>query len=164
MKLDLGCGERPAEGYEGVDRKPIAQHRVHLWNGEAWPWEVSSVDGLRANHVIEHISKGEVLRYDNVYQDALFFFFEEAYRIIKPGGLFHLRWPLWYTVYAHMDPTHERFIPLRTLEYLSKRGREQLGVTFYEVGCDWEVEGDIVQGNLGQDPYEYQVTLVARKP
>ncbi len=146
LKLDLGCGQTPREGFEGVDlHAPNAKHRVHLWNGERWPWADSSVDELNASHVIEHIDafylnildeKGVHIR----HIDALMFFFGEAWRVAKPGATFRLQWPALQSVRAFQDPTHRRFIPVQTLAYLDRNWREMQKLEHYLGSCDWVME------------------------
>lgn len=73
MKLDLGCGTTPAEGYVGVDLpedetidsvslSPLQPKidergviRFDLASGIPWPFADDSVDGLYSAHVIEHL-------------------------------------------------------------------------------------------------------------
>lgn len=146
LKLDLGSGQRPREGFEGVDlHAPNAKWKVHLWNGKPWPWENDSVDAFNATHVIEHIDAG----YLENGKDALLFFFDEAYRCAKPGAVFHLQWPALKTVRAFQDPTHRRFIPMETLMYLDKNWRQMNGLDHYLGTCDWVLESS--NSNMTQE-------------
>jgi len=167
VQLDLGSGPSPEPGYEGVDREALGQeYVVHLWSGRSWPFRSNSIRALRASHVIEHIELGDVeLEAPSLWreQNRFFFFFDEAYRVIEPDGLFELHWPVWNSVYAHQDPTHHRFIPVSTLLYLSQPGRAQLGVDRYRVRCDWRLVGDVLEHHLGDQPFAYQATLRAHK-
>lgn len=120
MKLDLGCGNSPIEGYVGVDLPPddveveSPMHRVidergiirfDLASGIPWPFADESIDGLFSAHLVEHLPAqsipvyrwesgplGHLLRTTG-HQDALFWFLDEAWRVTKPGGKFLLRWP-----------------------------------------------------------------------
>ena len=134
--LDLGSGPRPADGFQGVDMvEGVTDHCVILDNGTPWPWENDSVSQLRASHFIEHI------RADTVFgQDAFFWFFDEAYRIARPGATFQLIWPDLQSERAFQDPTHRRFIPRVSLLYLDKQWREAQGLGHYNVRCDWVAE------------------------
>ena len=134
--LDLGSGPRPADGFQGVDMvEGVTDHCLVLDNGDRWPWEDNSVSQLRSSHFIEHI------RADTVYgKDAFFFFFDEAYRIAKPGATFQLIWPDLQSERAFQDPTHRRFIPRLSLLYLDKAWRKQTGLDHYNVQCDWVTE------------------------
>ena len=137
IKLDLGCGQTPIAGFEGVDlHAPNAKHRVHLWNGEPWPWPDSSVSELHASHVIEHIDAA----YLPNGKDAFLWFFDEAWRVLKPGGTFKLVWPALQNVRAFQDPTHRRFIPLQTMMYLDKNWREMQKLEHYLGACDLVME------------------------
>lgn len=70
-------------------------------------------------------------------KDLLLHFFDEAFRVIKPGGKFEVRWPNVQHVNASGDPTHRRFISPRFIGYLSREGRKTAGVTQYVVDCNW---------------------------
>ena len=158
IRLDLGCGQQPAPGFTGVDLEPINSDVIvfDLFGGQVWPWEDESVDEMRASHVIEHIPADMVVPYklgedsDTPRQfahrrcagkrkDRLLFFFDEAYRIAKPGAQFTIAWPSLKSSDAFRDPTHRRFLPLEFTHYLSAIGRKTMKVDHYEVNCDWHV-------------------------
>jgi hypothetical protein len=139
IKLDLGCGSRPKDGFSGVDIVgPDVDFLIDLASGHRWHFQTSSVDALASSHFIEHIP-AEYVQTPDGGQDALFWFFDEAWRIAKPGALFELRWPGYNSVWAFQDPTHRRFIPVQALAYLSIKSRAELGVSQYNVRCDWEI-------------------------
>lgn len=107
VRLDLGCGSKPREGYVGVDRLPFdgkVQHVLDLGR-ERWPWADSSVDEIWSSHFLEHLTAGERCHAMN-----------ETWRVLKPG-----RWgqgkpeggfaiyvvPHWASCRAYGDPTHQ---------------------------------------------------------
>jgi len=167
MKLDLGSGPRPADGFLGVDKLPITDFQVDFDLGEPWPFADASVDELRSSHCIEHIANGyrpkwvkvpvhvglvedakkvpwrfrvhdrTVWEMTTVTKDLLFHFFDEAYRIIKPGGTFEVHWPNPQSRNASGDPTHRRLISETFIVYLNRAARKTLGVDFYDVECNW---------------------------
>lgn len=123
LRLDLGGGETPREGFESVDLY-AGNHRVHLWDGQRWPFEDGSVEALHCSHTIEHIDAAWIDTYHGCKLDALMFFFSEAYRILQPAGAFTLIWPALQNSRAFQDPTHRRFLPRDFLAYLDKAWRE----------------------------------------
>lgn len=164
LAFDLGSGPNPEPGFTGVDLIDDIPGVIpfDLFSGQPWPWEDNSVSRLRASHVIEHIpaelvhtgewrtvrierrdaSTGTKIRDVKripVRQDALFRFFDEAYRVLEPGGTFELAWPDAWCDGAVQDPTHYRQLPLAFLNYLTLEGRRNLRVTQYVVACDFEV-------------------------
>lgn len=172
MKLDLACGNTPMEGYIGVDlTSPHAHIQLDLM--KLWPWEDNSVEAMHCSHFIEHIPTCWC-RYDTrTTKDPFFWFFDEAYRVIEPGGLFRLQWPALRSVRAFQDPTHRRFIPLESMLYLNAKWRKQVNVSHYNVLCDWViVQAGCTVGEEGasQDPRiwgsesDLWAVLEARKP
>lgn len=138
LKLDLGSGPRPRDGFKGVDWiVGVTDYRCHLWDGSKWPFEDNSVDELHCSHVIEHVKNDYIQTYKGEEQDALLFFFDEAYRIAKPGAVFTVIWPALQTVRAFQDVTHRRFIPHTMIAYISREGRKAMGVDHYVGECDW---------------------------
>jgi hypothetical protein len=67
VKLDLGSGKKPMEGFQGVDKVPgISDHTVNLTTGEPWNFSDSSVDELWSNHFIEHVEAVDVPVWEKV--------------------------------------------------------------------------------------------------
>lgn len=175
LKLDLGAGPRPAEGFKGVDRvKGITDFTFDLCSGERWPWDDNSVDELRSSHFIEHIKADYIDVYNHdEQQDALFYFFDEAFRIIKPGGTFTVQWPALKSNRAFQDPTHRRFIPDVQMGYFNKSVREANGLQHYLVVCDWlsnvvptidhamSMRHERVQQRLYQESWNYAQDFIA---
>lgn len=143
IKLDLGCGQNPKEGFQGIDssKHSKAEYTFDLcW--DAWPFEDDSVDELYCSHFIEHIPAnfcGE--------KDLLFQFFDEAYRVAKPGCKFYLQWPYFQSARAFQDPTHRRFIPIETMFYLQREWRINNGLDHYNVNCNWIPEDQYALGH-----------------
>lgn len=141
LRLDLGCGQSPQEGHTGVDRYAKGAVNFDLWSGEKWPWEDESVDELFSSHTIEHIEPGNRWTTYTGQGNLFYFFFEECWRILKPGGSFKLIWPSLKSVRAFQDPTHCRFIPMETLYYLDRNVREMNKLDHYSTqACDFVME------------------------
>lgn len=135
MKLDLACGQHCREGFLGVDiSAPGARYKVDLING-AWPWPENVIEELHCSHFIEHIPSEDSL----TGQDRLLRFFDSCWRILVPQGKITLVWPALQSVRAFMDPTHRRFIPLETMNYLSREWREKVGLSHYDVRCNFRL-------------------------
>ena len=80
MKLNLGSGNRPLEGYLGVDLAPGADIQCDIRKLDFA--EDNSVDEIIAIHVIEHFYKWEVVP-----------LLLEWKRVLKPGGKIILECP-----------------------------------------------------------------------
>lgn len=172
LKLDLACGQK-CKGFDGVDytATPATKWIVDLVSGERWPWGDESVNELYCSHFIEHIP-AEFIKYGMGYKtkDALFFFFDEAWRVAKRGAIFTIIWPNLKNVAAFQDPTHRRFLPLEFTNYLNRATRERFGVQHYNVNCDWQVES--AHAGFSQPPsgfidperwdqfFSFEVTLI----
>jgi predicted SAM-dependent methyltransferase len=149
VKLDLGGGQNEREGFEGVDlNAPNIEHRVDLFQFP-WPFADNSVDELHCSHFIEHIPNRDIVLSDIrtgpscvpdtvaefVGKDMLFAFFDECWRILKHDGWLHLQWPALRSDRAFQDPTHRRFIPLETIQYMSRDWRKANALDHYRVNC-----------------------------
>ena len=97
IKLDLGCGKNKREGFLGVDQYPMDGVDVVLKIGaDPWPWEDNSVDEIHASHFLEHLTAQERVH-----------FYNEAYRVMKPGAKGTIITPHWASNRAYGDPTHQ---------------------------------------------------------
>lgn len=121
--LDIGCGSMPyrsfilknslVENYQGVDiedRKGWDKDEscFSLWDGEELPFSDDTFDSSMATEVLEHISSPESLLL-------------EAYRILKPGGLFFFTVPFLWNF--HEIPHDEyRYTPYSLKRHLTSAG------------------------------------------
>ena len=114
LKLDFGCGPNKREGFTGVDS--IAFPGVDIvmnvvekdsWTSlepqptlnvsfKKWPWEDNSVGEAHASHFIEHLEPME-----------RWHFFNELYRVLKPGAKATIITPDWCSQRAYGDMTHK---------------------------------------------------------
>jgi predicted SAM-dependent methyltransferase/dTDP-4-dehydrorhamnose 3,5-epimerase-like enzyme len=92
IKLNLGCGGRPLEGYINVDMDSLEEIRTRYPNRNYddsivvvdydlfdLPFMNNSVDEIRSEALIEHLPFIEEPK-----------FFKEVVRVLKPGGLLYL--------------------------------------------------------------------------
>lgn len=95
LKLDLGCGKNPREGFEGVDSRDFGQkHIIDL--RQRWPWGDETVEEAHCSHFLEHLTAAERIHFIN-----------ELYRVLKPGAKCLLITPNWASARAYGDLTHQ---------------------------------------------------------
>lgn len=134
LRLDLGCGKNPRQGFEGVDSLDFGQkHKIDL--RQPWPWADESVDEVHSSHFVEHLTGAERIH-----------FFNELGRVLKKGARAFIITPDWTNDCAYGDPTHQwppmsRWYPL----YLHKDWRAgnapHVGYTCdfdYTIGGSWD--------------------------
>lgn len=144
LKLDLGCGQSPKDGFEGVDWVNLStvKYVQNLWKFP-WQFDDNSCEELHASHVVEHIPSAWVSpdgKYKIVPDDPgdklLFFaFFDECYRILAPNGRMTVIVPAGRSNRAFQDPTHERFLVEETFYYLNADFRKMNRLDHYNVKC-----------------------------
>lgn len=97
LKIDLGCGKNKKPGFVGADC--IAFDGVdHLFDigTQTWPWEDGSVDEAHASHFVEHLTATQRVH-----------FYNELWRVLKPGAQATIIVPHWGSNRAYGDPTHQ---------------------------------------------------------
>ncbi len=119
VKLDLGCGKNKAAGFIGVDS--IAFEGVDVvtdLSGDYWRFKKGahpdlkllptllgpdvyqlapdSVDEVHCSHFLEHLTGKQRVS-----------FFNELYRVLKPGAQARIITPHWSHERAYGDPTHQ---------------------------------------------------------
>ena len=104
--LNLGCGNKLVEGAINHDR---SRHRpevdvVHDLNVIPWPWADNSFDLVVACAVLEH------LRVDLLQSIG------ECWRVLRPGGVLHVKLPYWQSDNSYADPTHYWKFSLQSLD------------------------------------------------
>jgi SAM-dependent methyltransferase len=99
MKIELGGGLKPVDGYVNLD--PV--HGNGPWCRQAqdvpWPARDESCEAIHASHVMEHIPAGA----------PRIAVMNEAWRVLRTGGTFRIIVPHFGTWQAHADPTHVSF-------------------------------------------------------
>ena len=109
LKLNLGSGGRPLEGYVNVDVNSRAPRVdiVHDLNDYPWPFEGDSVDEIIMDQALEHLmDRNRAMK--------------EMHRILKRGGTAKLVVPHFTWQYAFMDPTHRHFFAYGTFSYYAR--------------------------------------------
>ena len=114
LRLDLGCGKSPKEGFVGVDLRDFGQPIVCDLR-DLWKWGDDSVAEARSSHFVEHLTAPERIHFAN-----------ELYRVLKPGGSAEIIVPHWGSGRAYGDLTHQ-WPPVSEhwLLYLARDWREQ---------------------------------------
>lgn len=150
LKLDLACGDNKREGFFGVDfiKTDSTDFECNLLKFP-WPWEDNSVEELHCSHFIEHVPMCYISptgEYKNIPEpgdkDLLFAFFDECYRILKPGASLTIWCPCARSNRAFQDVTHRRFIVGETFLYMNKEWRTVNKLEHYNVQCDFIVNVD----------------------
>jgi SAM-dependent methyltransferase len=146
-------------GWCNVDKHaaPGVQEQINLFrfpwirSSNGSPFNDSSVDYIWAAHLAEHIphevkaARGLPGVLAKQYEamvldlDGFFVFFAECWRVLKPGGLMHVRFPYATSYPSLNDPTHTRYLTPGSFGYL--KAREGSAPFDYDVPCNFELEG-----------------------
>lgn len=150
LRLDLACGETPAQDYQGVDKYPVGDTKwicdldTYPWSLNGQPLPDESCDALYCSHFVEHV-------------EDLVAFMDECWRVLVPRGTLTIRHPYQFSVWAWQDPTHRRALNEYTWAYFDRGQREHLHIDHY-VGtkADFEVDvrPSVVETGLEAFPYE----------
>ena len=145
LKLDLGCGNQKVTAeHIGVDFSRACNPDVILdLLDYPWPWADNSVEDIYCSHYIEHIPMRGMS--DRHLKDPLIMFFEECYRILTPGGMLYLRFPVCTAEPAFQDPTHKRYLSRHLVAYFNQPWRKWANVEQYYIKADFQIITDKVQ-------------------
>lgn len=129
LKLDIACGNRKKNGFLGVD---VCNNADIICNLEIFPWpfDDSTVDEVYCSHYIEHTSD-------------LIAFFNELYRIMKPGATAEIIAPYYSSIKAWQDPTHVRAISENTYYYCNREWRLINKLGHYPIIADFNYVCDL---------------------
>jgi SAM-dependent methyltransferase len=103
VKLNLGSSDATLRGFINVDIVPGPGIEVADLT-KTWPWPESSVDYVRASHIIEHLP-------DKIFT------MNELWRVLKPCGRADIAVPTTDGPGAFQDPTHVSFWNRRSFLY-----------------------------------------------
>lgn len=112
MKINLGSGNDPKEGYINVDHLDLPTvDVVHNLIELPYPFEDESAEKIMAVDVIEHLPN---FTPDN--KPMIVAFVEECHRILKPGGELYIQTPGYNAEFLYQDPTHVRGFHIKSFD------------------------------------------------
>src|SRR3989304_5228147 len=113
LKLNLGCGHSPIKGFINVDIKDMpGVDQVVDPNQFPGPWADNSVDEVRAEDSLEHLTPDPIAGQWNIV-----LLLNEIHRILKPAGLLVAKIPTTDGRGAGQDPTHKTWWNANTFFY-----------------------------------------------
>lgn len=133
MKIDIGGGTAPALGYINLDPVHGEGEWKRLAQDTPWPVADNEVEALRASHVVEHVPAG----HERIAM------FNEAWRVLRPGGQFEIVVPLFPSWQAVADPTHVSFWVKESFQYFTGEHGAQAnyGMSLWKTVRYWVVAG-----------------------
>ncbi len=140
LRLDLGCGKNKREGFHGVDARQFDGKVDTVFDlRQPWAWPDGSIEEAHSSHFLEHLTGHERVH-----------FFNELFRVLRPGGKATIIVPSWTSERAYGDPTHQ-WPPVTGFSffYLNKQWREANAPHTGYV-CDF----DFVGGNSLAQPWD----------
>ncbi len=149
LRLNLGSCDSRMKGYTSVDICEPADVITDLTL--RWPWADSSVDGIAAWHIFEHLpSKRQTMN--------------EAHRVLKPGCNLDLRVPTTKGYGAFQDPTHTSFWTPNDLFYYCEEYAEWRRFRgHYAISAHFRVIS-ATHSQCPNDVWELRAVLQAVKP
>ncbi len=113
-KIDIGCGKNKKEGFTGIDQFAMDGVDIVMDVRKKWDFKDSSIEEAHCSHFVEHLTATERVH-----------FYNELYRVLKPGAKATIIVPHWCSNRAYGDPTHQwPAVSEMSFYYLSKEWRE----------------------------------------
>ncbi len=111
LRVNLGCGRSPLEGWVNVDIAPLPGVDVvadlETCRTQPLPFPDNAVSELQMSHVLEHI-------------DDTLALMQELHRIAEPGAHLTIRSPYGSSDDADEDPTHRHRFFMNSFGYFSQ--------------------------------------------
>lgn len=113
MRINLGAGSEPTEGWVNVDwiDQPGID-KVHNLLEFPWPFEDGETEEILARDVLEHMPL-----FNKENQSVPIKFIEECHRILEVGGKLTIQVPHWKSPRLWIDPTHVRGYDIKSFDY-----------------------------------------------
>lgn len=136
MKINLGAGYSKVQDYVSCDHDPLTNpdYLVDL-EKDPLPFEDSSVEGVLAHHILEHMG------------DGYFHLLKEIYRVCKNGAIVDVRVPHPRSDAYLADPTHKRPILPLGMKLFSKKFNqicEENHFSSSQLGNYYDVDFDVL--------------------
>lgn len=140
LRLDIGCGKNKKAGFLGIDQYDFdgvdivadlrhsswvatrtaesVRARMELLDGQDkfYRFATGSVDEVHCSHFLEHLTN-----LDDKWERVNFF--NELYRVMKPGAKCQLIFPHWASSRYYGDPTHKEAFSEFGFYYLKREWR-----------------------------------------
>lgn len=110
MKLNLGCGNLPKEGFKNIDISLKAKADEFYDITEGIREEDNSVEEIHCGCMLEQIDSN----------DDFIFVMNECYRVLKAGRSFNGYVPSSKPEVLHLDPMDKRFFQVKSFEYFDR--------------------------------------------
>lgn len=154
MRLDIGCGKNPKEGFDGIDAIDFGQK--YVLNVAAkdekgfvkWPFDDNSIDELHCSHFVEHLKPDERIHFAN-----------EAHRVLQKDGKLTIIVPHYGSERAYGDLTHQ-WPPVVGFwfNYLDKNWRSTQAPHNTDYTCDFHATwGFSLHPSIAPRNQEYQM-------
>jgi SAM-dependent methyltransferase len=127
LRIQLGGGETPKEGYTNIDILPLPEVDIVADITKGLPLPDNSVTEVSADYLFEHIPDTVLLM-------------KELYRVCKPGARLRIKVPYFKSTAAFKDPTHVSFFTERTFEYFDARIIKKGALPEYQLNVDFRTE------------------------
>ena len=106
MRLNIGCGNKPKEGYIGVDCFPAAAVDVLCDVNHGLPFRADSVDAVYLDNIIEHV-------------DSILEFMKEISRVCRDGAPVTVITPHFSSWDSWRDPTHRHHLSYFAMDHFA---------------------------------------------
>jgi hypothetical protein len=143
MKINLGSGYKRFDGFINVDSNQQCKpdYVVDL-EKDKLPFEDSSVDEIKAHHILEHIGSGFI------------YLMQEMYRVCEDGAIIDIQVPHHRHEVFFGDVTHIRPITIEALRQFSKKNNEHRELMWQDgslFAFEYDVDFEIVKFNFKPD-------------
>ena len=113
LRLNLGAGEHPREGFINVDFLDLPGiDVVHNLMDFPYPFADESAEWISAIDVIEHLDN-----YTDNKKPLIVAFVEECHRILEPGGTLFIQTPRYDAEFMWIDLTHVRGFHPQSMDF-----------------------------------------------
>lgn len=120
MKLNLGSGIYPAEGFINIDVDPSVNPDMVRDVRRGLPFSANTIDEVRACHFLEHLDPSDFI-----------FTLAEVWRVLRDGGSFDIHVPIGITD----DLTHRTFFVEDSFNVFLDPSSQ----FYYKHGMQWEL-------------------------
>lgn len=148
MKLNLGCGRNPIDGFVNLDRAALSGvDVVHDLEQFPLPFDDDTFDEILGVDLIEHIT------------DALGLM-AELWRIAKPGCVCTFALPYGSSDDAWEDPTHVRPYYVNSWMYFAQPTYYRAQYGYW---ADWQIDKIVLDTQAGGTAQEVQTMVMSMR-